>query len=227
MVAASLAERRLISLVHEGQWEIDDHGRIWRTSMRTGLRGGGSHLVPVERRRVEHRLPSGYLQVRAMIDGKRLHACAHRLVWQYLKGDIPEGEEINHDNGLKDDNRPNNLLCGSHGANVKHANCGGLTDQYGERNPAAKLSNNQVAQIRLAYSKGGYTMEQLATRFCVTFQAISGIVRGQSRSKQGGPTANQDLRHCASDRDLTTGRFIRKRAADRRLSDRQWAEFPV
>lgn len=203
-----LAERQLIALVQRGEWEIDDQGRIWRTCIRTGLRSGGSHLVPVARRRVEKRLTQGYLMVRAMIDGRRVNGLAHRLIWQHLRGDIPEGFEINHDNGIKDDNRPDNLLCGTPGQNAEHAHSGGLRDQNGQRNPAAKLTDNQVAQIRLAYSKGGYTMAKLAERFSVTFQAISKVVRGQRRKKQGGPVAAGDLRHSVSDRDPTTGRFV-------------------
>lgn len=170
-------------------------------------------MVPVARRRVEHRMPKGYLQVRAMIDGKRVCAGAHRLVWQHFKGDIPPGEEINHDNGLKDDNRPSNLLCGTGGDNVKHAYRGGLIDQYGQKNPAAKLTDNQVAQIRLAYDRGGYTQAQLAARFGVVHQTVSEIVRGKARARQGGPTKTEDLRHAPA-QDPVTGRFRPKSQGD-------------
>ncbi|MBB5764642.1 HNH endonuclease [Methylorubrum rhodesianum] len=206
---SSLYERILITLVREGQWEIDEHGRVWCVADRRGLRAGGSHLVPCKRKRIEHRTPEGYLQVRAMIEGRRMHCGAHRLVWQHLHGDIPPGHEINHRNGLKDDNRPGNLLCGTAGENVEHAHHGGLIDQHGQKNPAAKLTDNQVAQIRLAYSQGGHTMEALAQRFNVTFQTISKIVRGQRRQKQGGPVAGSDQRHAAGPR-ASSGRFTRR-----------------
>src|SRR5690349_16490956 len=104
-----LTERTLIQLVERGEWEIDDQGRIWRTMVRTGLKTGGSHLVPCVRRRVENRTPQGYLLVRAVIDGRRVVGQAHRLVWQRLRGNIRDGWVINHRNGLKDDNRPENL----------------------------------------------------------------------------------------------------------------------
>lgn len=224
--ASDLNERILIDLVRSGEWEIDADGRVWRLARRKGLRQGGFQIVLCERGRIEHRVPKGYLQVRVMIDGHRYHCGAHRLVWQHFKGDIPLGEEINHDNGLKDDNRPNNLLCGTGTANVKHAHKYGLKDQYGQKNPAAKLTDNEVAQIRLAYSKGGHTMEQLAVRFGVVFQTVSDIVRGHSRPKQGGPTADDDLRHSVCDHDPTTGRFVGK-AAGRLLDGREWNEMPA
>lgn len=205
-------ERVLIALVRDGQLEIDTGGRVWRVAMRHGLKQGGSHVVPVARRRAEHRTPQGYLQVRAMLDGKRVHTGAHRLVWQHLKGEIPPGEEINHRNGLKDDNRPDNLLCGSAGANSEHAHRGGLVDQFGQKNPAAKLTDNQIAQIRLAYSQGGYTQLQLAERFGVAHQHVSRIVKGIRRPKQGGPVGERDHR---------------KKAAGRTLDGRVHDEFPV
>lgn len=223
---SNLNERTLIALVHDGQWMIDDQGRIWRTTMRKGLRGGGSHLVPVELRRIEKPTPQGYLMVRAMVDGKRLHAMAHRLVWQHFKGDIPIGEEINHDNGLKDDNRSRNLLCGTSGENTEHAHKGGLIDQHGQRNPAARLTDNEIAQIRLAYSKGGHTMKQLGERFGITFQTISKIIHGHRRPKQGGPVIDGDCRHSVSDRDPATGRFIGKKRAGRSLDGVEHNEYP-
>lgn len=221
-----LGERILIALVRDGQWQIDASGRIWRVSVRKGLKAGGSHVVPVQRRRVEKTLPTGYLQVRAMINGKRVHAGAHRLVWQHFKGDISVGHEINHRNGFKDDNRPHNLECCAASANIRHAHRGGLIDQYGQRNPAAKLTDNAIAQIRLAYSQGGYTMEQLAARFGVSFQHISKIVRGQRRPKQGGPTTECDQRHCVSKRDANTGRFVGKKLAGRAIDGVVHDDFP-
>jgi len=207
-----LNERILIQLVEEGELEIDADGRMWRLAMKKGLKAGGVQIVGVKRRRAEHRTPDGYLQIRAMINGRRVHCAAHRLVWQHFKGDIPRGEEINHDNGLKDDNRPKNLLCGTSDKNVEHAHAGGLIDQHGQNNPAAKLTDNEIAQIRLAYAKGGHTMERLAERFEVAIQHISRVVRGQRRPKQGGPIAREDLRHCANVRHPNTGRFVARGA---------------
>lgn len=221
-----LSERKLIKLVLNGEWEIDEQGRIWRTSMRVGKKSGGSHLVPVKRRRVEKHQPNGYLLIRATIDGKRVVGLAHRLVWQHHYGEIPDGKIINHDNGLKDQNFPKNLFLVTHSGNMKHAHEHGLIDQSGERNPAAKLTNNEVAQIRLAYSKGGYTMQQLADRYGVSFQHISKLIRGSRRAKQGGKTEESDHRHIACERDSNTGRFVGKHKAGRLLDGRTWDEFP-
>ncbi len=44
-----------------------------------------------------------------MLDGKRHHALAHRLVYRHFKGPIPAGLTVNHLNGMRGDNRPENL----------------------------------------------------------------------------------------------------------------------
>lgn len=218
-----LAERKLIALVNDGEWEIDDEGRIWRVAVRRGCKAGGSHLVPCARRRVEKLMPSGYMLVRAMRDGVRVVGLAHRLVWQAKNGDIPPGMTVNHRNGIRDDNRPKNLELGTSSDQMRHAHESGLVDQHGSKNPNAKLTDNEVARIRLAYQQGGYTMAQLAGRFGIAFQTVSKLVRGHRRRKQGGPVQDRDFRHNVSPRDPITGRFTR---AGRLLDGREHSEWP-
>jgi HNH endonuclease len=183
-------ERVLARLVESGEWEIDAEGRIWRTSIRNGMRSGESRLVPVQRRRVEKKVRHGYLIVRAMLDGKRVHGSAHRLVWHCLRGPIPDGLEINHRNGVKDDNRPENLEPCTSSENQRHAYRTGLKDQRGERSPAAKLSDRQVAEIRERYAAGGFTMAQLGVLYSVSTQHIWSLIRGRLRA----PVVSSDLR---------------------------------
>lgn len=140
-------------------------------------------------RRAEHRAGE-YLQVRVSINGRRCYTTAHRLVWHALKSSIPSGMFINHKNGIKDDNRPENLELATPSQNIRHAHASGLIDQRGQKNPASKLTDRQVSQIRLAYADGSYTQAHLAEKFGVSFQAISKIVRGDRRKLQGGPTAD-------------------------------------
>lgn len=215
------AERELIALVRDGEWFIKPDGTIWRNWRRIGNgHDGSSRIIPCEPRRVEKVLPAGYLMVRAMRGGVRVNGLAHRLVWQAANGDIPDGLQINHRNGIKDDNRLENLELVTASDQVRHAHKSGLLDQYGQGNPAAKLSDRQVAQIRNAYDQGGYTMEALGEKFGVAFQTVSKIVRGDRRVKQGGPVADGDQRHCVSERDGATGRFIGK-------DGREWNEVPA
>lgn len=209
---ATFAERVIIQTVVSGEWEIDPEGRIWRLAVRHGnrWRPGTYRLAPCSRRRVERPdKKSGYLTVRLMVEGKR-HLCgAHRLVWQHVKGDIEGDEtEVNHKNGQKHDNRPGNLELATGSENVKHAYRTGLRDEHGERNPAAKLTDHQVAEIRLAYAEGGFTMFNLAARYGVRFQHISRLIRGERRPREPGPREAVDHRYSTCERDPVTGRFL-------------------
>lgn len=181
---------------------MDGYGRVWKHL--DSRRGHGKIDPP---RRAERGAPGGYQQVRFVHNGRRLSGTAHRLVYRALKGPIPTGYEINHNDGVKDNNHPDNLSPETPSGNVKHAFRIGLKDEHGERNPAAKLSNDQVAEIRSLYSTGGWTMLALADKFGVSFQHISRLIRNQRRVKQLGPTSSVDLRHSAGPRDPVTGRF--------------------
>ena len=207
-------ERVVITAVLAGVLRIDDQGRVWRNTKRGEVRA-------------EKKLPNGYLQVRWMTGGVRYCAGAHRLVWQSVHGDITDGMTINHKNGLRDQNNIGNLEQATYSEQAKHAHSTGLHDQHGEKNPGVKLTDNQVAQIRLAYSHGGNTQQQLADRFGVSFQAVSKIVKGQRRPKQAGSIAPDDNRYCASERDAATGKFIGKKAAGRLLEGRTHDGFPA
>lgn len=151
-----------------GKFRVDPQGRVWRGEKRAENRVGA------------------YLQVKVMVDGIRRYTCAHRLVWHALVGPIPREMYINHLNGKKDDNRPENLQLCSASENHAHAHREGLVDQRGERNPAAKIPNATVARIRLRYAEGGVTQQALASEIGVSHKTISKIVRGERRQSQLG-----------------------------------------
>ena len=60
-------------------------------------------------------LKDGYIKM--FIDGRSYYA--HRLIWLYVKGELPK-EQIDHINGNKSDNTFNNLRAVSHSENAKN-----------------------------------------------------------------------------------------------------------
>lgn len=184
------AERKIIKLVESGYLEVREDGSIWRLQNRTARRNGTVSVTRCEPRQADFLLPSGYRQVRVMVDSVRIHGSAHRLVWQHFFGDIPDGLCINHKNGIKHDNHPDNLEIVTYSENAKHAYRTGLSDEHGEKNPAAKLSDDDVAKIRKMYATGEYTQQEVGNMFGVAFQTISKIVRGDRRQRQRGETSD-------------------------------------
>lgn len=66
----------------------------------------------------------GYVQI---IDKKAgTWRMAHVLVWESVHGPVPDGFELNHINGVKDDNRIANLELVTRGGNLRHAYATGL-----------------------------------------------------------------------------------------------------
>lgn len=175
------AERVLIAKVLSGEWSIDAAGRIWIRRLYTGR-------VLAEPVRAERVLTAGYLMVRATISGKRVVGGAHRLVWQALNGDIPDGMVINHKNGKKGDNRPENLEVETYSGNTLHARrVLGVVPQKGEKNNAAKLTASDVAEIRLARARGEKPTV-IAARFGIRYQHVYRLCNGERWGHLAAPT---------------------------------------
>lgn len=121
------------------------------------------------------RLRSGYGRI--SIDGQQ--CLAHRVAWEWAFGSIPKGMLVRH----KCDNpsccNPFHLELGTDQDNYNDMVARGrrvLGRAKGERNCKAKLSVEQVKQIRAMYKAGEESTNTLARKFNVTQALISQIV---------------------------------------------------
>lgn len=73
-------------------------------------------------------------------------ALEHKVVWFALKGPIPEGLTVNHKDGNKLNNHPENLELLTHQENTQHAINTGLYDPHAPKNWS--LTEEQVREIR-------------------------------------------------------------------------------
>lgn len=104
----------------------------------------------------------------------------HRIVYQLTKGPIPEGFDVCH----KCDNRkcgnPLHLFAGTRYDNLHDMIDKGRADHTKnlklENHAMAKLTNEQVRQIRYLYDGGMASQIELSKQFCVTNGAIWRIV---------------------------------------------------
>ena len=97
---------------------------------------------------------NGYCTVSAKIGSSRPKMFVHRLVALAFVPGFSEGLTVNHINGNKLDNRPENLEWVTLSENTKHQWRTGLVDLRGENAPNHKLTQKQVIHIRRALRAG-------------------------------------------------------------------------
>jgi len=97
---------------------------------------------------------SGYLEVAQRLGGIRVRMSVHRLIGMAFVKGYADGLTINHINGIKTDNRPENLEWVSLARNTQHQWEIGLVDLRGENNPGHKLTSKQVVYIRRLLQHG-------------------------------------------------------------------------
>lgn len=101
----------------------------------------------------------------------------HRLILEAFKGPCPDGWQACHNNGIRDDNRIDNLRWDTQSGNFADKRRHG-THLQGERHPRARLTALQVEQIRQLYAEGVLNQPQLAARFSVCQSTISNVLLG-------------------------------------------------
>jgi hypothetical protein len=146
---------------YEGHYEVSKEGQV-RSLKR------GSRIM------AQATGPTGYRQVNLYLYGRVRHFYTHRLVADAFLGPIPEGMEVNHKDGNKDNNTLANLEIVTPEANLQHAREHGLIPMRGEASHMAKLTEREVREIRLARANGERAAV-VAARFGVCERSIYGI----------------------------------------------------
>lgn len=118
----------------------------------------------------------GYYKAAYRKGTKFKHSTAHILVAEAFLGPRPKGKFVNHKNGVKTDNRPENLEWVTPKENGTHASKMGLY-RKGDKHPRAVSSKIRGSVVEL-YRSGEFTMLELAERFKVSKASVQRWVRG-------------------------------------------------
>ncbi|HUT15273.1 MAG TPA: HNH endonuclease signature motif containing protein [Anaerolineae bacterium] len=113
----------------------------------------------------------GYGQLQ--VDGKS--AYAHRLAWELENGPIPEELCVLHRCDNRNCVNPAHLWLGTNADNSRDMVKKGRPAR-GAEHAHAKLTRQEVQQIRHLYSTGEYLQRELGKRFGVSESHVSGIV---------------------------------------------------
>ncbi len=148
-------------------YSISSLGRVRRDVTVTNARAGYFlALVPTR---------DGYMAValsRPKHKGKT--AIVHRLVAAAFIGPIPEKYVVNHKNGVRHDNRVENLEIITCSENVRHA-----YEVLGRKPTRAKLAETEAEEIRIR-ADAGELLKDLADEYDITPAMVSNIVRGRA-----------------------------------------------
>lgn len=126
----------------------------------------------------------GHFSVGSRSDGSRRMVRAHRVAWRLAHGKIPDGYLVLHKCDRPACVNPAHLFLGTHIENMADMRKKGRS-LNGRRNPNAKLTEDQVREIRHRYMSGGTTQKKLAAAYGVNQSMISKIVRGDNWKKVG------------------------------------------
>lgn len=127
--------------------------------------------------------PNGYRFVALQVGGKKILKSIHRLVAEAFIPNPENKPQVNHINGVKNDNRVENLEWCTRSENIRHAVATGLKAS-GEDNYNAKITNEQARIIR--ENPNNLSIAQLAEEFNVSCNFIGAVQRGKTYRHAGG-----------------------------------------
>lgn len=169
----------------EGYYEVSNKGNVKRKE-------GTSHLKIKKLKMILDK--DGYHRVNLKVKQKAFTKIVHRLVCEVFIPNPENKSQVNHINGIKGDNRLENLEWCTLSENRQHAYDTGLQNGYSRRgckNNFNKLSKEDVLNIRNEYSGDArgfsskniskmVTQNDLAKKYNVTRSCISHILNNKS-----------------------------------------------
>lgn len=152
---------------YEGLYFLNENGNIFSYPKKT--RKGIREIYPNLRK-------NGYLFIDLCKDKKVKKILMHRLMALTFLPNPENKEQVNHINGIKNDNRLSNLEWNTRSENQLHSIACGLRTTIGEKNSQSKLNSIQVMKI---FNDNRKYIE-IQKEFNISIPTISDIKRGYS-----------------------------------------------
>jgi len=116
-----------------------------------------------------------YLYIRLYKNGKQFHKEIHILVLEnFISKKYYNKLQGNHKNGIKTDNKSENLEWVTIKENIKHSYNIGLSSNHGEKNSNHKLTEKKIIQIKMLF-KLGFRNIEISKLYNVKPKTISDI----------------------------------------------------
>lgn len=157
---------------YEGRYQISNLGNVKSLSRKT--RFGNNYKISKEKILKIFMHKKGYAYVYLLINSKKKNLLVHRMVALHFIINPENKPQVNHINGIKTDNRVENLEWNTSKENLKHAVLLGLNKKDGINNYKSKLSLTDVLSIRKNEKK--LNQRQLSLYYGINQTSISNII---------------------------------------------------
>ena len=155
----------------EGIYKISNEGVLISTP-RFGVKGGVKKRTKIER---------GYESYSLHKDGKSCNKLVHRLLAEHFIPNPDNKPYVNHIDGNPSNNTLDNLEWVTQLENIQHAIRTGLMNNKGENHYGAKLTNQEVLEIRDLYKHRIFKQWEIGEIYGAPKSTIGSIIQNRNR----------------------------------------------
>lgn len=167
---------------YEGLYQISNDGEVKSVARRSSKYSNKGTITTriIKLRILKPSTTRGYFHISLSKNGISRKKMIHRLVAETFIENINK-PEVNHINGIKTDNRVENLEWCTRKENARHAKENGLyNSEKGVDRYNVRFGEKEVLEIRKKYEPRIYTMPMLAKEYKVSKSCIQGILERTS-----------------------------------------------
>lgn len=165
---------------NEGFYKLYKNGNIYKCKWKSNWWVEARKCKP----KLIERKSKGYIVLIRRFNNKYYRISGHRFIWLYFNGTIPEGLEVNHKKGIRDNNKLSNLELVTSKGNKIHARDilkvkYGKNSKKGQEHKGSKLKDKDIVDI-IKRIKKGIRQNQIAKEYGVSTGTINGIWKRRS-----------------------------------------------